>query len=51
MILSTSSNAVFSVECFVLKPCRLSKLCLVSLKYKDNGVKIIFSLINFDVPH
>ena len=43
MILSTSSNAAYSVECFGLKPYRLSKISLFSLKYVDNWVKIIFS--------
>ena len=36
MILSTSSNAAYSVECFGLKPYRLSKISLFSLKYFDN---------------
>ena len=43
MILSTSSNAAYYVECFGLKRYRLSKISLFSLKYVDNWVKIIFS--------
>ena len=36
MILSTSSNSAYYVECFGLKPYGWSKTSLFSLKYVDN---------------
>ena len=46
--MSTKSTAAYSVQCFGLRPYGLSKFILVSLKYEDNWVKIIFSS-TFDI--